>query len=88
MENIKLSNKCEAYITETTDEDCTVSITPTSKIKIEVGEDFYIFDTDGKIGYVKFRGWYPEVNKLIGKMKRCIKDHKQAFSDLILNKSK
>lgn len=85
MENKDLiENKCREYLEEELGEDCAVSVTIANKIKVELGEDFYISGEDGKIGYVKFRGWYNETGNTIRKIKKCLSKHITDFSKLIL----
>lgn len=84
MDNKELiKNRCNEYISQAIDDECVVGITVADKIKIQIGEDFYIFDAEGKIGYVKFRGAFKETDKLIRKMSKCIVDHKKDFIDFL-----
>ena len=83
MTNEDLKQFCEELLTNEMGETCEVTVTIANKLKVEIGEDFYIFDDKWKIGYVKFRGWYAEVGNIIRKIRKIFNANATRFGRLI-----
>ena len=83
MNNEELKQFCEEKLTAEMGETCVVTVTIANKLKVEIGEDFYIFGGDWKVEYVKFRGWYAEVGNTIRKIKRIILANENYFIRLL-----
>lgn len=78
-----LKKACEELLTADVGEKCKITITVANKLKIEIGEDFYIFDDKWKVGYVKFRGWYGEVGNTIRLLRKCLTANAKHFLMLL-----
>lgn len=83
MNKETLKNVCEELLTADIGETCKITITVANKLKIEVGEDFYIFDDKWKVRYVKFRGWYGEVGNTIRLLRKCFTANEKRFLMLL-----
>jgi hypothetical protein len=84
MTNEDLKQFCEELLTNEIGEACTVTVTIANKLKVEIGEDFYIFDDEWKVGYVKFRGWYAEVGNTVRKIKKILTANTKRFAQFVI----
>ena len=55
QEAIELENKCDELMSKYLQEECTVSMALTGKLKIEFGSNYLTLDADKKVAsYVKY----------------------------------
>lgn len=83
-EAIELENKCDELMSKYLQEDCTVSMALTGKLK--VGFDGNYITIDRKLGeacYINYTGYYEDLTDIINKAIFCIEDNEDMFDKLI-----
>lgn len=84
-EAIRLENRCDKIMSGYLGKSCTVSMALTGKLKIMFNDGDYITwnMTCNAVDCVSYVGYYDELVEMIGKVKECIDDNRDIFSNLI-----
>ena len=84
QEAMELEIKCDKLMSKYLDNDCIVSMALSGKFKVSF-EDIYItLGKDNKsASYVKFNGYYSDLEEYINLIIRCIDENKDMFDKLI-----
>ena len=83
-EAIELENKCDELMSEYLGEDCTVSMALSGRFKVKFGDDYITLTKDiGTASYVKYHGYYSDLEEHINLIIKCIKENTDIFNKLI-----
>lgn len=84
QEAIELENKCDKLMSEYLDNDCNVSMALSGRFKISFGENYITLGKNNKsASYVKFHGYYSDLEEHIDSVIKCIDENKDVFDRLI-----
>lgn len=84
QEAIELENKCDKLMSKYLQEECTVSMALTGKLKIEFGSNYFTLDMDEKVAsYVKYCGCYDMLEWYIESAINCVDENKDIFRELL-----
>ena len=84
QEAIELENKCDELMSKYLQEECTVSMALTGKLKIEFGSNYLTLDADEKVAsYVKYHGYYDMLEFYIEAAVNCVDENKDVFRQLL-----
>lgn len=83
-EAIELENKCDELMSEYLNEDCTVSMALSGRFKVSFGDNYITLTKDiSTASYVKFHGYYSDLEEHIDSAIKCIKENIDIFNELI-----
>jgi hypothetical protein len=84
QEAIELENKCDELMSKYLQEECTVSMALTGKLKVEFGGNYFTLDADEKVAsYIKYHGYYDMFEFYVESAIRCVDENKDAFRQLL-----
>lgn len=84
QEAIELENKCDKLMSEYLNEDCTVSMALSGRFKVKFDDDYITLTKDiSTASYVKFHGYYSDLEEHINSIIKCIKENIDTFNELI-----
>ena len=84
QEAIELENKCDKLMSEYIDNDCNVCMALSGRFKVSFGENYITLSKDNKsASYVKFHGYYSDLEEYIDAIVRCVDENKDIFDKLI-----
>lgn len=84
QEAIELENKCDKLMSEYLNEDCTVSMAFSGRFKVQFGDNYITLTKDiSTASYVKFHGYYSDLEEYINSVIKCIKENTDIFNELI-----
>ena len=83
-EAIELENKCDKLMSEYLKENCNVSLALTGKLKIEFDGNYITLNTKlRETDYVRYTGFYDDLQVIIHKAFDCFDDYEDMFNKLI-----
>lgn len=83
-EAIELENKCDELMSEYLDEDCSVSMALSGRFKVKFDDNYITLTKDiSTVSYVKFHGYYSDLEEHINSAIKCIKENIDVFNKLI-----
>lgn len=81
---IELENKCDKLMSKYMDYDCTVSMVLSGRFKVKFGDNYITLSQDNKSAlYIRFNGYYSDLEEYIDAIVRCISENKDLFDELI-----
>lgn len=84
QEAIALENKCDKLMSDYIDADCNVSMALSGRFKVSFGDYYITLSKNNKsASYVKFHGYYSDLEEYIDSIIRCIDENKDIFNELI-----
>ena len=84
QEAIELENKCDELMSEYLDEDCSVSMALSGRFRVKFDDNYITLTKDiSTASYVKFHGYYPDLEEHINSAIKCIKENIDIFNKLI-----
>jgi hypothetical protein len=84
QEAIELENKCDELMSKYLQEECTMSMALTGKLKVGFGSNYFTLDMDEKVAsYVKYHGYYDMLEFYIESAIKCVDENKDIFKELL-----
>ena len=84
QEAIELESRCDKLMSEYLDSDCIVCLALSGRFKVCFGGNYITLGEDNKsASYVKFHGYYSDLEEYISAAVRCVEDNKDIFNRLI-----
>ena len=84
QEAIELEKKCDELMSEYLNEDCNVSMALSGRFKVSFGDNYITLTKDiSTASYVKFHGYYSDLEEHISSVIKCIKENIDIFNELI-----
>lgn len=84
QEAIELEERCDKLMSEYLDQDCSVSLALTGRLKIMFEDGYITLGRDNKsASYVDFTGYYSDLEEYIDNIVRCVDDNKDVFDRLV-----
>ena len=84
QEAMELETKCDNLLIQCTGEDCKVSMALTGRLKVYFDANFIVLNKDYKtVNYLKYTGYYEDLNEYIEKIVKCVNENKELFDQLM-----
>lgn len=84
QEAIELETKCDELMSEYLGNTCCVSMAFSGRLKVSFGDYYITLSKDNMTAsYIKFHGYYSDLEEHIDSIIRCINENKDVFDKLI-----
>jgi hypothetical protein len=83
-EAIELENKCDELMSRYLNKYCNVSMALNGRLKVSFDDNYITLTKDiSTAWYVKFNGFYLELEEYIDSIIKCVKDNVDIFNELM-----
>lgn len=84
QEAIELETKCDELMSEYLGNTCRVSMALSGRFKVSFGDYYITLSKDNMTAsYIKFHGYYSDLEERIDSIVRCINENRNIFDKLI-----